>query len=60
MVLKMDKDKMGISKKSMAEHSKALIQGIVNEKIDLPDNALVFFDIKSLLQVVNPERMTCP
>jgi hydrogenase maturation factor HypE len=40
----------------MANETNALIEGIVNETIDLPDNALVI-DLDTLLQLITPKTV---
>jgi len=48
---------MSLKTKEQIQKAKDLIEDIVNEKIDLPENAVVFLDTETMLQVITPRRL---
>jgi len=40
-----------------AEQIKSLVKAIVDEKIDIPDDSLVFFDAESMNEIITPKRL---
>jgi predicted transcriptional regulator len=48
---------MPIDKERLKRNSKALLKGILDGTIDIPDNALVFLEPETMNEIITPKRL---